>query len=122
MTFRGGLVLIDRFYYDFFVDQRRYRLRVPQPIVRLGHYFLKKPDLVVLLDAPAELLQHRKREVPLAETERQRAAYLDVVRNLRNGRIVDATQPPEKVCADIKRAILDFMAQRTRQRWGIGHQ
>ena len=122
MTFRGGLVLIDRFYYDFFVDQRRYRLSVPQSIVRLGHYFLKKPDLVVLLDAPAEMLQRRKREVPLAETERQRAAYLEVVRNLRNGRIVDATQPPEKVVADIKRAILDFMAQRTRQRWGIRHQ
>ena len=26
VTFRGGLVLIDRYYYDFFVDQRRYRL------------------------------------------------------------------------------------------------
>ena len=50
-------MLIDRYYYDFFVDQRRYRLRVPQAIVRLGHFFLKKPDLVVLLDAPAEVLQ-----------------------------------------------------------------
>jgi thymidylate kinase len=121
MTFRGGLVLIDRFYYDFFVDQRRYRLRVPKPIVHLGHFFLKKPDLVVLLDAPAELLQRRKQEVPLAETERQRAGYLQVVRSLKNGRIMDATQPPEKVGADINRAILDFMAERTRQRWGIGH-
>jgi thymidylate kinase len=120
ITFRGGLVLIDRFYYDFFVDQQRYRLRVPQPIVRLGHCFLKKPDLVVLLDAPAELLQRRKREVLLAETERQRVAYLEMVRSLSNGRIVDASQPPEKVGADINRVILDFMAGRTRQRWGIG--
>jgi len=120
MTFRGGLVLIDRFYYDFFVDQRRYRLRVAQPIVRLGHCFLKKPDLVVLLDAPADLLQRRKQEVPLAETERQRTAYLEVVRSLRNGRIVDATQPPERVGADINRVILDFMAERTRQRWRKG--
>jgi len=53
IAFRGGLVLIDRFYYDFFVDQRRYRLRVPVSIVRLGHFFLKKPDLVVLLEAAA---------------------------------------------------------------------
>ena len=92
MTFRGGLVLIDRFYYDFFVDQRRYRLRVPQSIVRLGHFFLKKPDLVVLLDAPAEVLQSRKQEVPLAETERQRTAYRALVRGLRNGR-VDGCHP-----------------------------
>ena len=122
ITFRGGLVLIDRFYYDFFVDQQRYRLRVPQTVVRLGHVFLKKPDLVVLLDAPAEVLQQRKQEVPLAETERQRTAYLALVRGLGNGRVVDATQPPEKVGADISRAVLDFMAERTGRRWGLSHQ
>src|SRR5207253_4050929 len=44
-TFKGGLVLIDRWYYDFFVDQRRYRLRVPLGLVRFGHFFLKKPGL-----------------------------------------------------------------------------
>ncbi len=118
ITFRGGLVLIDRFYYDFFVDQRRYRLSVPRFLIRLGHFFLKKPDLVVLLDAPANVLQSRKQEVALAETERQRAAYLELVRGLSNGRVLDAAQPPEKVGADFIRAILDFMAERTTKRWG----
>ena len=116
VTFRGGLVLIDRYYYDFFVDQRRYRLSVPLFVVRLGHFFLKKPDLVVLLDAPAEVLQGRKQEVPLEETERQRQAYLALVKGLPNGRVVDATQPPEKVGADITGAILAFMAERTAKR------
>ena len=118
VTFRGGLVLIDRYYYDFFVDQRRYRLSVPLFIVRLGHFFLKKPDLVVLLDAPAEVLQRRKQEVPLAETERQRVAYRELVQGFPNGRVLDAAQPPDKVGADLNRAILDFMAQRTTKRWG----
>jgi thymidylate kinase len=118
VTFRGGLVLIDRYYYDFFVDQRRYRLSVPLFIVRLGLFFLKKPDLVVLLDAPAEVLQRRKQEVAPAETERQRIAYRELVRGLRHGRVVAVTQPPEKVGADLTRAILDFMAQRASQRWG----
>ncbi len=118
VTFRGGLVLIDRYYYDFFVDQRRYRLRVPASIVRLGHWFLKKPDLVVLLDAPAEVLQRRKQEVALAEAERQRAAYRELVQAFRNGRVLDATQPPDKVGAELNRAVLDFMAQRTIGRWG----
>jgi thymidylate kinase len=116
ITFRGGLVLIDRFYYDFFVDQRRYRLRVPQAIIRLGLCFLKRPDLVVLLDAPADVLQSRKQEVPPAESARQRTAYRALVQGLSNGRVIDATQPPEKVGADISRAILDFMAERAAKR------
>jgi thymidylate kinase len=112
-------VLIDRYYYDFFVDQRRYRLDVPPVLVRLGHFFLKKPDLVVLLDAPSAVLQSRKQEVAPAETERQRLAYRELVRGLSNGLVLDATRPPDKVGAAINRAILDFMAQRTIKRWNI---
>ncbi len=118
ITFRGGLVLVDRFYYDFFVDQRRYRLQVPQGIIRLGYAFLKKPDLVLLLDAPAEVLQSRKQEVPPAETERQCRAYRALVGSLRNGRIINAAQPVEKVGADIYRTILDFLRQRAQKRAG----
>jgi len=118
VTFRGGLVLIDRYYYDFFVDQRRYRLAVPRFIIRVGQMFLKQPDLIVLLDAPGAVLQARKQEVSLAETERQRAAYRQMVEGLSNGCIVDATLPPEQVGAEIKRAVLDFMAARTVKRWG----
>jgi thymidylate kinase len=121
VTFRGGLVLIDRYYYDFFVDQRRYRLAVPPSLVRLGHFILPKPDLVLLLDAPAEVLQRRKREVPPAETERQRQAYRQLVRGLSNGVVLDATQPPEKVGADLNRAILEFMAQRAIKRGDTRH-
>jgi len=113
ITFRGGLALIDRFYYDFFVDQRRYRLRVPQWLVRLGYALMPKPDLVFLLDAPAEILQARKSEVPLEETRRQRSAYLELVRGLKNGCVIDATQPTAHVARDIAHRVLQFMADRT---------
>jgi hypothetical protein len=116
VTFRGGLVLVDRYYYDFFVDQRRYRLQVPLGIVRLGYGPIKKPDLVLLLDAPAAVLQRRKQEVPFAETERQCRAYRAVVEGLGNGRVINAGQPAAKVGADINRVILDFMAERARHR------
>jgi thymidylate kinase len=108
--FRGGLVLIDRWYYDFFVDQRRYRLRVPNLMVRLGLAVLPKPDLVFLLDAPPEVLRQRKQEVPEVETRRQREAYLNLVQTLPNGVVVDASQPPDRVAGDICRKILERMA------------
>jgi len=40
------------------------------------------------------------------------------VESLSNGRVINAAQPVEKVGADINRAILDFMVQRTRERQG----
>jgi thymidylate kinase len=116
ITFKGGLVLIDRYYYDFFIDQKRYRLKVPLGLVRFGYLFVKKPDLVLLLDAPPEVLQGRKQEVSLAETERQCAAYRALFAKLENGRIVDATQVPEKVAAEMAGTILGFMAQRANGR------
>jgi thymidylate kinase len=116
VTFKGGLVLIDRYYYDFLVDQRRYRMRVPSWLVRVGLAFLKKPDLVLLLDAPAEILQSRKREVELAETQRQREAYLKMIKSLPNGRVINAAQAPQEVTREIKNVVLRFMAERTENR------
>ena len=113
ITFRGGLVLIDRYYYDFFVDARRYRLRIPSGWARLGYAFVKKPDLVILLDAPAEVLKQRKDEIPLPEIERQRAAFRELVQSLPQGRIVDANQAPDQVSVEVQKLILATLAQRS---------
>jgi thymidylate kinase len=116
VTFRGGFVVIDRFYYDFFVDPRRYRMNLPRSLVQLGYILLPKPDVVFLLDAPAEVLQSRKREVPFAETARQCQAYQDLIRQMPNGILVDATQPPPQMAAKMRRAILEFLVLRSLNR------
>lgn len=118
LIFRGGLVLVDRYYFDFFIDQKRYRLRVPRFLVRAGYALLPKPDLAFLLDAPPEVLQQRKQEVSADESARQRAAFLELMKHLKNGAVIDATQSPEAVTAQIQKAVLDFMAERTRKRHG----
>ena len=117
-TFKGGLVLIERSYYDFFVDQRRYRLRMPAGLVRLGYWLLPKPDMVVLLDAPAEVLQARKKEVPFEETVRQREAYLELMRDLKNCRVVAVTEPVELVTGRIASEVLGQLAKRRQARGG----
>jgi len=111
-TFRGGLVLIDRYYFDFLVDQRRYRLRVPDWLVRLGYRLLPKPDLVLLFDAPVAVLQARKQELTREETGRQREAFLALVRSLPNGRVIDASLPADQVAAEAVRAVLDHLTAR----------
>ncbi len=79
----NGLVLVDRYYFDFFVDLRRYRLNVAQKLLQWGEKLVQSPDLVVLLDAPTEVLLNRKQELPASELNRQREAYKELVERLR---------------------------------------
>ena len=116
VRFRNGLVIMDRFYCDFLVDQRRYQLQVSEFLIRWGYVLLPKPALIFLLDAPPEVLQSRKREVPFEETVRQRAAFLKLVQGLPNSRIINAARPPEDVAKDITRHILNYLRNRTNQR------
>jgi thymidylate kinase len=112
VLFRNGLVLIDRYHYDFIVDPRRYRLQVSPSVVRAWFRFLPKPDLVFLLDAPPEVLRARKQEVPLDEVRRQREAFRALAAGLPNATIVDATQPSEAVVRAIIRQVLEYLEKR----------
>ena len=109
---RSTLVLYDRHFIDILVDTRRYRYGGPLWVLRLIWRVIPKPNLIVLLDAPAETLQSRKQEVPFDETARQRRAYLSLVRGMKNVRIVNAAQPLENVAADVTGIVLTFLANR----------
>lgn len=112
VRFRNGLVLVDRYYYDFAVDPRRFRMQVQPAVVRWLFRHVPQPDLVFLLDAPADILRARKAEVTAAETERQRKAYQELLSRLSHGRTVDATAPTEVVTDQILSEILAFMTER----------
>ena len=112
-------VLFDRYYQDQVVDSKRYRYGGSMWLARLVGKLIPKPDLWILLDAPAEVLQGRKQEVPFAETARQQEAYLNLVSHFPNAVIVDSSKPLDEVVADVNKAILDFMARRTNKRLGL---
>ena len=113
---RSTLVLYDRYLVDVLVDPRRYRYGGPAWLTRLVWRLVPKPDLVVVLDAPPVVLRARKQEVTPAETARQRAAYRELGRRVRGGRIVDAAQPLDAVVADVRTAIVEFLADRAARR------
>jgi thymidylate kinase len=116
---RATLVLNDRHFVDILVDARRYRYGGPRWLLRLIWRLIPKPDLIILLDAPAEVLQARKQEVSLEETARQRRAYLSLVRTLENGHVVDASRSLEHVASDVSDVILRHLATRVARRLGF---
>jgi thymidylate kinase len=115
---RSTLVLFDRYLVDALIDPRRYRYGGPRWALQALWWAIPKPDLVVLLDAPTQVLQRRKQEVQSEEMERQRQAYRALVEKLPNGHTADAAQSLDHVIRAVERLVLNFMAARTANRLG----
>lgn len=113
---RSAFVLFDRYYHDLLVDPARYRYGGPLWLARAASPLLLRPHLVIVLDAPVEVLRARKQEIAPEELSRQREAYLEVAHGLPNGHVVDAARPLDEVLADVEKLILDRMAGRTARR------
>ncbi len=110
------LLLFDRYYQDLLVDPRRYHYGGPMWLARLVGHFIPQPHLLILLDAPPEVLYTRKQELPLEETTRQREAYLELVQGLSNGYVVDTSRPLDEAVTEVEQIILDYMSNRVVQR------
>tara|TARA_B110001450_G_scaffold156040_1_gene145478 strand:+ start:371 stop:2770 length:2400 start_codon:yes stop_codon:yes gene_type:complete len=62
-TFRGYVVLYDRYYFDFINDAKRSNIQLPKIITKVGYNFLLKPDLNFFLYADSKIILKRKKEL-----------------------------------------------------------
>lgn len=106
---RGFTVLYDRhFVFDFAPEVAGV---APETLDRRLHrwclaHLYPRPDLVIFLDAPGELLFARKGELTIEELERRRRAFLQVGRRMPDFIRVDATLPLSQVYAEVTRQIV----------------
>jgi len=117
---RAALIINHRYLVDALVDPRRYRYSGPVGLLRLIWRVAPKPDMIVVLDAPAEVIQARKQEVPPEETARQLSRYRALVASQPGACLVDADRPPGEVAIDVEDRILRMLAARVRRRLGLG--
>lgn len=102
---RGEVVVFDRhffadyFAYDIAVKPRRTASRRLHGFVLSRLY--PKPDLVIYLDAPAEILFERKGEGTVESLERRRREYLALGKVLDEFAVVDASRSLEAVTRDV---------------------
>lgn len=109
---RALLVLNHRYLPDAIADPKRYRYGGPMVLLKLTWLIAPKPDLIILLDAPSDVIWARKKEVAREETARQRAAYKAVVGELPYTQVVDTSQSQPEAVAATEKAILDVMEKR----------
>ncbi|HQU28182.1 MAG: hypothetical protein R3B83_12890 [Nitrospirales bacterium] len=107
------MIIFDRYYHDFEVDQKRYRLQIPQAVIKLGKSFLRPPDMIFGLTASPEILQSRKSEVPITESIRQGEAYIQLVNSHKNGYVIEASAPLQEIEQKLQLLILEFLVKRT---------
>jgi thymidylate kinase len=112
-------VVLDRYFDDLLVYPESYRYGGPLWLAHLVGRFIPRPHLVILLDAPPEVIQARKDELTFEETAHQQAAYVKVVERLSNGHIVDAAKPLDEVVREVEEIILGYMADRETRRLGL---
>ncbi len=109
----GRVVILDRHVYDSWVAKapstfgKRFRKR-------LFEAGFPAPDLVVLLDAPGELLLKRKGEHTAEWLESQRLAYLALKDRIPQMVVVDATQSLEAVQREVTSLVFNHRDIRTK--------
>lgn len=111
----NGVVVFDRHYLDLLVDPVRYRYGGPRRLARSVARLVPQPDVLVVLDAPVDVLHARKQEVTRAEAERQRSAYALLAAEHPRGTLIDSRQDPEEVATAIRAAVRAALARRTGQ-------
>jgi thymidylate kinase len=115
---RGYIVLFDRHFFSDYYAYDIGRSDKDQPLSSRIHGFIlnhvyPKPDLVIYLDAPAEVLFARKGEGTIAALERRRQEYLQMRDLVKHFAVVDASQPEDDVTRDVTRLIWDFYKTKT---------
>lgn len=102
---RGKVVLYDRhFLYDFYHPDAAPK-RPMSPLRRFHLWMLlnvyPRPELVICLDAPAEVMFARKGEFSIPELDQRRRNYLRMGSLAKKFVVVDATQPLSEVTRQV---------------------
>jgi thymidylate kinase len=115
---RRELVIFDRSFEDVMVDPRRYRLAGSSSLARLLKQLLPAPDLTFVLDAEPELVHARKPELEIEELRRQREVLRRLAAATPRCLVIPAKDSPDQVARTVQKAIIQFLAQREKQRHG----
>jgi len=106
---RSELVLFDRYFYDYAI-QETFR-RVPMWLVLLLSGLAPSPDLVIYLDCPAQSIRRRKQELSVREILWQQDRCRKLLRRARHAFRVRSDMPFEEEIAAIRMKVFDRMGR-----------
>ncbi|WP_347148085.1 hypothetical protein [Parabacteroides distasonis] len=111
-AFKTHLWIFDRYYYDYYIDQRRARLHLPNWTIKLYGIFVPSPNLILCLGGDPEKIYARKPETSLEEVKRQTMILRKFCDRHKKAVWIDTTMKPEESIEAAIAAILDMMSKR----------
>jgi thymidylate kinase len=111
--FRGRLVVFDRYVLDYSVPTPYPLNKVQKGMRWIDGHSIPLPDLVLVLDAPGEIMFQRKGEYDPVMLEEWRERFLALQDQISELEILDTTRPSGEVCADA----IDRIWKRYMNRW-----
>ena len=102
----GTLIVMDRYYYDFLIDRKRYGFNISGNLPKLILNLVSKPDVVIYLDNSPSNLHARKPELTLAELDRQIKLFRKLIKTLPNSHVVNTDKPLETVVQEVCELIM----------------
>jgi len=110
---RGYYVLFDRHFYFDYYDHDIANTDPNRPLSSRLHGFMleklyPKPDFVIFLDAPSEVLFARKPERTIEILESKRQEYVRLRAVMKNFAVVDVSQPVDVVARQVCDLIVNF--------------
>jgi thymidylate kinase len=110
---QGYIVVFDRHFFTDYYAHDITENGTTRSLARRIHglmlqRFYPKPDLLICLDAPAEVLLARKGEGTVTSLDRRRQEYLQLRHVVEHFEVVDATQPEDEVMRQVMDLILAF--------------
>ncbi len=98
---RNSLIIIDRYFYNYYLDPVSVRYYGPRWLLDKVRPAFPKPDWIVILQAPPEVLLARKQELSEQEIRAQTVVLNQIASDSANSIVVDATRPPEEIAREI---------------------
>ena len=109
---KSTCLYFDRDFNDLLIDPTRYRIRNSAPLVRILSHLLPPVELTFVLDAQPETVHKRKRELSIAELERQQGLLRNMAEASGNWIVISAEPGPEEVARAIWSNIVEHLAKR----------
>ena len=102
------LIIFDRYAHDLMIDPIRYKFNLPSRITKFILNLFPNPTLWIVLNAPLQVLEKRKKELPTKELKRQIRTYLNFAKQRKNSIVVNTNNSVQSCLSLIIKKINSF--------------